>query len=233
MNKNISKNPTHSWSHTTPQSCKISYVYDSHLFALPDRKLLLRSIASARCDPAKSMSSCLCGSALTFRVTARGEQGVRRSEEVRQVPGETFHLSFVCFPLGGSFPTIRAAMTADPDRRRDAAVAPWMRVELRQHPKHFSRVCQGDVLCILTVHHVFLPEGRRVELFSWASVGRGDDEGSYTVTWTFTLSGQERTAHSPTDHRALFRWARSMTWNRPHVYERDCKLFAVQFKAVQ
>lgn len=103
----------------------------------------------------------------TFRVTARGVQGARRSEEVRQVSGETFHLSFVCVPLGGSFPTIRAAMTADPDRRRDAAAAArWMRAELQQHPKHFSRVCQEDVLCILTVHHVFLPEGRRAELCS-------------------------------------------------------------------
>ncbi len=168
------------------------------------------------------------GSALTFRVTARGQQGVRRSEEVRQVPGETFHLSFVCFPLGGSFPTIRAAMTADPN----TAAARWMRAELQQHPEHFSRACHGDVLCTLAVHRVFLPEGRRAELCSRASVGRGGDEGSYSVvTWTFTL-WPECTAHSRLITE-LYLDARSSAINHPHVYERDCKLFAVQFIAVQ
>ncbi len=160
------------------------------------------------------------GSALTFRVTARGEQGVRRSEEVRQVPGETFHLSFVCFPLGGSFPTIRAAVTADPDRRRDAAAARWMLAELQQHPKHFSRVCHEDVLCIFAVHRVFLPEGRRAELCSRASVGRGGDEGSYTVvTWTFTLWPGMYCAQ-PADHWALFRRAKQGMKSSSCLWER-------------
>ncbi len=92
----------------------------------------------------------------------------------------------------GLFHPSALRMTADPD----TAAARWMRAGLQQHPKHFSRACHGDVLCTLAVHRVFLPEGRRAELCSRASVGRGGDEGSYSVvTWTFTL-WPECTAHS-------------------------------------
>lgn len=116
-------------------------------------------------------------------MTARGEEGTRRSEEVRQVPGKTFHLSSVCVPPGGSCPTIRAG---DHSRSGPKKGGPWMFLESGQHPKQFSYICQNDVLCILTVYHVFLPEGRRAELFSRASVGRGSEKWESTAMGAVT-----------------------------------------------
>lgn len=165
-----------------------------HSPSLP--KLSLRSIPTLWSQSPKTnpdQAVCLFVSP-TFRVTARREEGARRSEEVRQVPGKTFHLSSVCFPLGGSFPTIRAGDHSRPGPEEGCCCGPWMLLESEQHPKQFSYICQSDVPCILPVSRVFLPEGRRVELFSRASVGRGSERwestamgGSYSVTFPSLL----------------------------------------------